>query len=146
MLHSIESTADRQSRVAEPEAGALSQLQARMGNQRLLQLRKALQCRNGAGATEPPIPAAGAALPKELEREAERELGVAMDNVFVTQRADEACEAMGGALAFTTPIDGGHLIALSSGVDVGAEDGRFTLLHELAHVAQQRRGQTAALD
>jgi hypothetical protein len=148
-------------------------LHRRLGNGRLMQLRRALQRRSGTAAPEwmkaqlgitPEsearaaqdaaeeraaeelrVPAGGQALPVPLQRQAEEQLATSLSGVKLAHGADAACDSI-GALAFTTPSeDGGHTVALSSAVNLDSDEGRFTLMHELAHVAQQRRGATAGL-
>lgn len=156
--------------VVEEVPSKVKQLQARYGNSRLLQLRAAAVQRDGApdwirdqlgiGATEEAnftrvtearaaaeqaaeavsLPGGGVALDAPVQRQAESHLGVPLDDVRVVHGADAACQAM-GATAFAT----GSEIYLSSGVDANTEDGRFTMAHELAHVAQQKRGETTGL-
>jgi hypothetical protein len=158
-----------QRRGADPAPSPRAALQRSLGNQRLLQLRRAVQRqapqwvrdqlgvtdedeRNAAralaqdqAAEEIALPSGGEALTPEVQRWAERGIGGDLGGVSVVHGSDAACDAL-GAHAFATPGDSGHQIHLSSQVDLATPDGQFTLLHELAHVRQQRDGQTGDLD
>jgi hypothetical protein len=150
-----------QERRAEPDREAPSEVQAlqrQLGNRALVQLRRALQRRSAPqwmrdelgpsaerAGDEVQVPSGGQPLPPAIQRQAEAQLGTSLAAVTIAQGADAACDGL-GALAFATPDErGGHTVALSSAVDLASDEGRFTLLHELAHVAQQQRGATAAL-
>src|SRR5262249_11414089 len=91
------------------------------------------------------LPGGGAALPHDVRQHAEATLGVPLDGVRLITGADAACAPLGAA-AFTAPDGGGHAVVLASDADPGSPEGRFTLYHELAHVAQQRRGEADSLD
>jgi len=149
----------------EPPHSHALRLQRSLGNRRLMQLRRAVQRRSeraapewmkaqlgispesqaSAAADELAVPSDGRPLPTAVKRQAEAQLGTCLDEVTVAHGADTACDSI-GALAFTTPGErGGHTVALSSAVDLASEEGRFTLMHELAHVAQQQRGEATGL-
>jgi hypothetical protein len=160
----------------------VQQLQSRMGNSKLLQLR-AIQARNAAAAPAAPIqrdgapdwirdqlgigqsdeqnfeqvtqarekaediasnvslPSGGEKLDAPVQMHAEQHLGVGLGDVNVVKGADKACESM-GAMAFAS----GNDVYLSSSVDTSTPDGQFTMMHELAHVAQQKKGETSGLE
>jgi hypothetical protein len=105
-------------------------------------LREAHQAASG----DVPVPHGGVPLDGHLREHSERQLGVSLGDVRIVPNADQACDAM-GAVAFATPGQShGHDVCLSSSVRLDSEEGQFTLMHELAHVAQQKRGETAGLD
>jgi hypothetical protein len=151
---------------------AVNELQRSLGNARLVQMRRAVQRRaqvpaqdapdwikEGLGlsargvptdetATEPvdvSVPQGGQPLPAAVREEAESHLGVSMTGVSIVSGADQACRPI-QAQAFTTEAGGQHVVALSSDVDLTSQDGQFTLMHELAHVAQQKQGATSDLE
>lgn len=156
-----------------PAASPVQRMQRSLGNARLIQMRRALQCqqmpaqdapdwvKSGlnldargtpmstevADAAEPGMAALGGgeALPSAVRQRAEKHLGVSLDGVSVAHGADSACKPI-QAQAFTADDGGGrHTVALSSDVDLNSQDGQFTLMHELAHVAQQKRGEASEL-
>lgn len=163
---------DRASRAdLDERPSRVQQLQSRLGNARLLQLRAAAIQREGApdwvrdqlgigptqeanfarvqeahaaaeqAAASVSLPGGGTQLDASVRDHAESHLGMPMGDVRVVQGADAACDAM-GAVAFAT----GSEIYLSSSVDPSSADGQFTMAHELAHVAQQKRGETSGLE
>jgi hypothetical protein len=91
-------------------------------------------------------PTAGTPLDSETRVHAEQSLGVSMEGVNVVQRADSATGPLEAHAFAASDGAGRHSIALSSDVDLGTPDGEFTLMHELAHVAQQKTGQADSLD
>jgi hypothetical protein len=148
-------------------------LQRTLGNQRVLQLRRLVQrqlrrgeapewVRREIGETPESVRAVERSLEADaaaesvplgggepmapgLRRWAEAATGGSFGGVRIVPGADASCSAM-DALAFATPDEsGGHEVHLSSQVDLGSQEGRFTLLHELAHVRQQQAGQTGDL-
>lgn len=151
----------------------VQRLQRGLGNARLAQLRGALQ-RQASGeapawikdqlgvtaesenamaqrdqmmeaADSVQIPTGGSALPPAVQRQAEAHLGTSLDGVSVVSGANSVCDAL-GATAFAAPQDGGgHTVVLSGGVDLASAEGQHTLMHELSHVAQQRRGESDGL-
>lgn len=164
---------DAPSETSGPALTRVQHLQRTFGNARLLQLRRAAQrqeipaadvpdwVKAGLGldplgmpataeateAASPSIelPSGGRPLPEAVRQHAETELGVALDGVSIAYGADGACKPI-QAQAFTADEGGGrHTIALSSDVNLDSEDGQFTLMHELAHVAQQKKGETSEL-
>lgn len=146
-----------------------AQLQRSVGNARLLQLRAqqraALQRQDVfAGAREDAaarraareqqtleenaqhvqVPSGGDRLPAAVQARAEHHLGVPMGDVRVVHGADQATEPI-QAKAFTTEDSGTPKVVMSSGVDLDSKDGQFTLMHELTHVAQQKKGMSSGL-
>lgn len=145
------------------------QLQRSVGNSRLLQLRaRAMQARMSmseatqsveqqadesfaaqrqAALAEPDIsiPGGGQPLPHRVQQTAEKHLGVPMNDVQMVQNGDAATKPI-QAQAFATEDAGVPKVVLSSDVDLQSKDGQFTLMHELAHVAQQKKGSTGSLE
>jgi Domain of unknown function (DUF4157) len=150
---------DRSGAGAQPRS-PIAQLQRSLGNQRLLQLRRAVQQRawardqlgvtaedeanvdraDAADAATSDLPGGGAPLDPAIQARAEASMG-ALGDVRVIQNADAVCAPM-EAHAFAS----GNEVYLSSGVDLASPDGQFTLMHELAHVRQQQDGKTAGLE
>ncbi|HEY4244819.1 MAG TPA: DUF4157 domain-containing protein [Kofleriaceae bacterium] len=106
--------------------------------------------REGADVDDPSVARAlaargdGAALPAELQRIAEAELGVSLAGVRIhtDELAARAAEAA-GAEAFTVGED----VFFAAGAFTPDTDaGRTLVAHELAHVAQALRGRHAAVD
>ncbi len=146
----------------------VAQLQQRLGNARLLQLR-ALQrqavnpqefiqqdiaAKAAAGKYDQlameraeeqvAIPGGGTPLPAGLAAHAQSHLGVPMHDVEVVHNGDAATKPL-QAMAFTTHDAGVPKVVLGSDVDLKTPDGQFTLMHELTHVAQQKQGQSDGL-
>lgn len=146
-----------------PRSSPVAQLQQRFGNARLLQLRQralqrqsleqqaiamsqqhlAEQMTQGAHTPEVSL-GTGEHLPPAMQRKMEQQHGVPMGDVQVLKNADAATSAV-DAIAFATEDSGVPKVALSSSVDLSNPSGQFTLAHELAHVAQQKRGQADGL-
>jgi Domain of unknown function (DUF4157) len=143
---------------ARSSPSPLRSLQRSLGNSRLGMLRAAVQRQaapewmrrdlglpvNDAPAVEPEavavaVPAGGQPLPAPVQARAEAHLGVPMDDVNVVTGGDSACAPI-GAQAFTTEDSGRPTVVLGNSVDLGTPDGQFTMMHELGHVAQQKRG------
>lgn len=155
----------------------VSQMQRRLGNSGLLQLRaqqlRAAQLRpvqldladdvradhearmveRRAAAAEQAlvdkadqvkIPSGGEPLPAPLQHVAEQKFGVSMGDVQVLRGADSATDPL-NAKAFATEQGGTPKVVMSS-MDMTTPDAQFTLMHELSHVAQQKRGMTSGLD
>jgi hypothetical protein len=156
--------------------GRLAQLQRTYGNAGLLQLRALQRQRTFSGAETPEwlkreagitpqseanfreaetataavedlsIPSGGNPLAREAREPAERALGVDLGDVNVVERGDSATTPL-QAHAFAAQNEGGgHSVVLSSGVDLKSGEGQFTLMHELAHVAQQKKGEADTLE
>jgi hypothetical protein len=156
--------------------GRIAQLQRRYGNAGLLQLRALQRQRTFSGAETPEwmkqevgitpqseanfreaetattaaeelsVPMGGAPLSREVREPAERAFGVGLGDVNVVERGDSATTPL-QAHAFAAQNEGGgHSVVLSSGVDLGSGEGQFTLMHELAHVAQQKKGEADSLE
>jgi Domain of unknown function (DUF4157) len=156
---------------ARAESSPAARLQRRLGNAGVTQLRSRLQRRTFSGAETPQwmkdevgitaeseanaaraervedaadglsfSSSGGTPLARELREGAERDLGVSLGGVRVVH--DDAAARSVEALAFASGSD----VVLSRQVDLDTRDGQFTLAHELAHVAQQQRGQADALD
>jgi hypothetical protein len=156
---------------AQPRLSPVMQLQRTVGNSRLLQLRArhaAMQARMSmeeatqaadeqasasfdaqrqAALKEPDIsiPSGGQALPQKVQATAEKHLGVPLNDVQMVTNGDSATKPI-QAQAFATEDGGTPKVVLSSDVDLNSKDGQFTLMHELAHVAQQKKGSTGALE
>lgn len=162
-----------------PRQSGVAQLQRRVGNAQLLQLRasqqravqqRAVQRRGAvqrdladqvredfalrqeqrqmaaleAQAEQISIPGGGQALPAPVQAIAEKQHGVSMDDVRVVYGADQATDPI-QAKAFTTQDAGTPTVVMSS-MDMHSQDAQFTLMHELSHVAQQKKGMTHGLD
>jgi hypothetical protein len=154
----------------------VEQLQRRAGNGALLQRRRRLQRRTFSGdqtpqwmkdqvgitpeserhfaqaeaveqaAGELQIPAGGRSLDPIMRSYAEQDLGVSLGDVSLVEKGGAAAGSI-EALAFATSDDHGRpSVVLADDVDLGTEDGQFTLMHELAHVAQQKHGKAEGLD
>jgi len=153
----------RESARAQPGVSPVAELQHRLGNAWLLQLRhRAIQRqsmeqqalamaqqhaaeRMAEAADMPEVQlGAGERLAGPLQRKMEQQHGVPMGDVEVVKNADAATDAV-NALAFATQDGSTPKVALSSSVDLSTPGGQFTLAHELAHVAQQKRGQADGL-
>jgi hypothetical protein len=91
------------------------------------------------------IPSGGEALPNDVRTVAEQHTGVKMDDVRVVHGADDVCKPI-QARAFATTEGSTPTVVMSSDANLDTEDGRFTLMHELSHVAQQKQGRTGDLD
>lgn len=147
------------------------QLQRSMGNARLLQLRsrmaavqahgmsmadatahaeqhatESFEAQRQAQAEDPGvvIPSGGQALPSSVQKTAEQHLGVSLGDVQVISNADSATKPI-QAQAFATEDAGVPKVVLGNDVDLNSKDGQFTLAHELAHVAQTKKGANAGL-
>ena len=154
----------------------VQRLQRKYGNAGLLELRSAVQRRSLAAGDAPDwvkaelgvtpetednarqaqaanetvenlqLPGGGNPLSRDVREPAERALGVNLGDVNVVERGDSATTPL-QAHAFAAQNDGGgHSVVLSSGVDLKSGEGQFTLMHELAHVAQQKKGEAEALE
>lgn len=141
-----------------------AQLQRSVGNARLLQLR-ALQRRNleqearemsaaragerqqeqlVAAEEQMTIPSGGQPLQPAVQAQAEAHLGVPMNDVRVVQ--DSASTSAIQAHAYTTTQDDGTpTVVLNSTQDPNSQEGKFTMMHELTHVAQQKKGMADGL-
>lgn len=125
-------------------------LQRSLGNARLLQLQVALrrpvtQRRDDGEAIDADVSVSGGApLPPAVQARAESALGVPLADVRVVNDAS-TCSRL-GAHAFAMHQEQTPYVVLGQSVDAGTTDGEFTMMHELAHIAQQRRGETAGLD
>jgi hypothetical protein len=143
-------------------------LQRRMGNAALLQMRavqrrSALQKRDvfeearadqmarreaavaeQADQVTAAIPSGGEALHPQVRAVAEQQHGVSMADVRVVNNADAATDPI-QAKAFTTTDSGTPKVVMGS-MDMQSQDAQFTLMHELSHVAQQKKGMTGGLD
>jgi hypothetical protein len=158
---------------AAPQASPVARIQRRLGNSYLLQLRAA-QKRSSApvqldafddvkaeqaarqearreSALEQQaeqaslaVPSGGEALPAQVQAIAEKQHGVKMDDVRIVHGADAATEPI-QAKAFTTQEGSTPKVVMSS-MDMQSQDAQFTLMHELSHVAQQKKGVTGGLD
>jgi hypothetical protein len=129
-------------------------LQRSLGNDGINRLRAAMkrdavQRRGGGDAHEADadldVGSGGRPLTPAVQRRAEAALGVPLHDVRVVAGADAACRAA-DAVAFTRHEGGVPTVALSSAVDPDTSDGAFTLMHELGHVAQQKRGEADGLE
>jgi hypothetical protein len=178
-LDKIARTEEAEQSSVEQPMSRVQQMQSRMGNAQLLQMRSAVQARStaepiqtegapdwiksqlGIGAAEESnhdrvtqaretaaeqassmtLPSGGEKLDAPIQKHAEEHLGVPLGDVNVVKGADAACDSM-GAMAFAS----GNDVFLSSSVDTNSEDGKFTMAHELAHVAQQKKGETSGLE
>lgn len=99
-----------------------------------------------AAAADLQIPAGGRSLDPIMRSYAERDLGVSLGDVNVVEKGGAAADSI-EALAFATSDEHGrHSVVLADDVDLGTDDGQFTLMHELAHVAQQKHGKAEGLD
>jgi hypothetical protein len=141
-------------RALDPRSGAAG-LQQRLGNAGVVQLCRALQRQSrsdeeleeGLDAADATLsPTAGSPLDRDTRAHAEQGLGVSLEGVNVVQKADSATAPLDAKAFAASDGAGRHSIALSSDVDLGSQDGEFTLMHELAHVAQQKQGQADSLD
>jgi Zn-dependent peptidase ImmA (M78 family) len=151
--------------VAAPRMSPVAQLQRNVGNAQLLQLRakhavqkrdlveearadqaarKEEQMASQGDEAQVAIPSGGQSLPQPVQARAEAELGVPMGDVKVVHGADNATDPI-GAKAFTTEQGGTPTVVMGS-ADMGSPDAQFTLMHELTHVAQQKRGMAGGLD
>lgn len=91
------------------------------------------------------VPGGGQRLPAETAQAISGHLGIDISDTRVVQNADAACRSMGAHAYATTSGGGEPVVALSSGVDLKTPEGQFTLNHELAHIAQQKRGESNGL-
>lgn len=91
------------------------------------------------------VPSGGQRLPADTAQAVSGHLGVDVGDTRVVQNADAACRSMGAHAYATTSGSGEPVVALSSDVDLKTPEGQFTLNHELAHIAQQKRGQSDGL-
>lgn len=92
-----------------------------------------------AGATPLPSPVAAAA---------EQHHSTSMSSVRLVHgsQADSYCDSM-SANAFTTPNnEGGSDIFMHSNIPLNSAQGQHTLQHEVAHTAQQKKGETNGLN
>ena len=161
-----------QTRRAPSERDAL---QRGLGNRRLLQLRRKLRGGNALQRSVPAwidalgldrgqyergqqiiaqeeaaetltLPTHGEALPPAIQARAEAHMGVDLNDVQLVRNANDTTRPL-GAQAYAAECEGGgHTVALDSSVDLNTSEGAFTLMHEIAHVGQQKRGQTGALE
>jgi 1-aminocyclopropane-1-carboxylate deaminase/D-cysteine desulfhydrase-like pyridoxal-dependent ACC family enzyme len=153
--------------IPEPRRSPLAQLQRSVGNARLLQMR-AMQRRDlaeearalsaaragerkqeeeqrlAAAGEQMTVPAGGSPLAPALQAQAEARHGVRMDDVRVVN--DSASTSAIQAHAYTTTDGGTPKVVLNSTQDPASSEGKFTLMHELAHVAQQKKGLSDGLD
>jgi hypothetical protein len=107
----------------------------------------ARQARTAADAAETlQLPGGGSPLARDVREPAERALGVPLGDVNVVERGDSATNPLQAHALAAADESGGHSVVLSSGVDLGSGEGQFTLMHELAHVAQQKKGEADALE
>ena len=148
-----------------PRPSPVAQLQRGIGNAALLQMRaqRAVQNRDifdearedqaaRRAATEQAmaeqavvaIPSGGEPLPAAVQARAEAQHGVSMADVKVVHNADAATDPL-GAKAFTTQ-DGDTPKVVMGTADMTSQDAQFTLMHELTHVAQQKKGMTGGLE
>lgn len=167
--NSVQKQEDRVERTPAPLSPVV-QLQRSLGNSRLLQLRArnaavqarmsmdeatqaaeqhadesfAVQRQEAQAAPDISIPSGGQPLSKGVQATAEQHLGVPMHDVQVVHGADSATKPI-QAQAFATEDAGVPKVVLSSDVDLQSKDGQFTLMHELAHVAQQKKSATGSL-
>ena len=107
----------------------------------------ARQARTASDATENlQLPGGGSPLSREVREPAERALGVHLGDVNVVEGGDSATTPLQAHAFAAQDESGGHSVVLSSGVDLGSGEGQFTLMHELSHVAQQKKGEADALE
>lgn len=97
-----------------------------------------------AKAAQISIPGGGQPLPAPVQKRAESQLGVPMDDVRVVTNGDSATKPI-QAQAFTTDNGGTPTVVLGNDVNLGSKDGQFTLMHELTHVKQQKQGMSQGL-
>jgi hypothetical protein len=159
---------------AEPDgvdASPVQRLQRRYGNAALLQLRSSWGAGGAPGwikeelgvtaeteedarrakalteaAETAEIPSGGSPLAREVREPVERRLGVSLSDVNVVERGDSATKPLEAEAFAAADTAGRHSVVLSSGVDLGSPEGQFTLAHELAHVAQQKKGEADSLE
>ena len=91
------------------------------------------------------VPSGGEPLPGGLRAHAENQLGVGLGDVQVVHNGGSATQPL-EAKAFAAHEGSTPKVVLDNEVDLNNRDGQFTLMHELAHVAQQKRGQADQLD
>lgn len=85
----------------------------------------------------------GQALPPILQQQMQGPAGTELHDVRIHQGGSvDSALASQNALAATQ----GTNVYLSADVDLASDSGQDTLIHELRHVGQQKRGETADLD